>query len=1064
MLKEMDTALQDEIQAQSKDKDFKHSAVNGFLQSEQNGHYLYQFTLESPWEPEDGAPLQIEINNFPTIKCSVVASNGITITIATEESLPKEALTKISLINDPTELLKKLREVLKNTNEGNLSLGSKSFGLPKPFSFKRSMRSLSPAISFGEFDPDESQKRAIQMALGSEVSYIIGPPGTGKTSTLAAIAFTHLLEGHTVLITAHTNIAVDNAIMKLADICRQTGHTKELAEGKILRYGIPQLKELREGNKYADVNISQVASRRASNLQEQKRMLETRLKPLITRHDTLIQSERDAKAKWQATYKQYIQQRNEYQRQLSILKESERLRIQPLQIQQHTLNNQITQTRQGVNITQQELTSLTSEKTTLLYGRNSYAAQVEALQSELMVAQQMSGMKRFFKRVNVNKIAQHLSEVSYQLAMADKAVDAMQQRIDALHTNRAMYEHHISQLVTNLQSIEHQMIPSSTIATLQTAIAEYTQVISFGPDGSQQISTASEQKRIQLEREIEQLQQQIASIDEQMKDLEEKFLAEARVVATTLSKTYMDSRLRGRRFDVVIIDEVSMAPLPAVYVVASQADQSVVALGDPHQLSPIVQAKTAAATRWLEKDLFAHNGISFSSAANQGYGNSAVLQAQSRIHPGISIIARKHVYNGGIIDSPRLNQRDVVHISPLPEKPLLLCDTSDANPIATIPEGGSRINIYHALCSIILARQALGSLPRPNASSQSNTERVGIVTPYRKQADLLRRLIKDAGLQCEVRAGTVHKFQGLEFEVVIFDTVETRPLHPIPDFTAGRHGSKAMRLVNVAVTRPKYKLIIVANAQYIYENLHDDDILYQAVQEAHRADVIQSITIIDTFSPSITRNISSTAPNQTLGTLRYELMPLSTAINTVGFQQSIGTTDAKPGELLGTIEDKIAYIAIDTAPTHTKSVLRVESPGLVRELTKTKKDKSKRETHALQKQNNLRYSEQPIRLASSILPPISPCKKCGSSMVARVRKVDGHPFYSCINKYSKGIECESTEQVSEIHLIHIPELTNRLCERCGASIQIIISNNELRTECAASTPCGFAQRIEFYKG
>ena len=85
-------------------------------------------------------------------------------------------------------------------------------------------------------------------------------------------------------------------------------------------------------------------------------------------------------------------------------------------------------------------------------------------------------------------------------------------------------------------------------------------------------------------------------------------------------------------------------------------------------------------------------------------------------------------------------------------------------------------------------------------------------------------------------------------------------------------------------------------------------------------------------------------------------------------------------------------------------------------------------------------------------------------MVARVRKVDGHPFYSCINKYSKGIECESTEQVSEIHLIHIPELTNRLCERCGASIQIIISNNELRTECAASTPCGFAQRIEFYKG
>ena len=53
-------------------------------------------------------------------------------------------------------------------------------------------------------------------ALGNEVSYIIGPPGTGKTETLAAIAYALVQAGRSVLIAAHTNIAVDNAILKLA--------------------------------------------------------------------------------------------------------------------------------------------------------------------------------------------------------------------------------------------------------------------------------------------------------------------------------------------------------------------------------------------------------------------------------------------------------------------------------------------------------------------------------------------------------------------------------------------------------------------------------------------------------------------------------------------------------------------------------------------------------------------------------------------------------------------------------------------------------------------------------
>src|SRR5438045_5200622 len=91
-------------------------------------------------------------------------------------------------------------------------------------------------------------------------------------------------------------------------------------------------------------------------------------------------------------------------------------------------------------------------------------------------------------------------------------------------------------------------------------------------------------------------------------------------------------------------------------------------------------------------------------------------------------------------------------VEPLPELPVLLCDTSDASPIATAPEGKSRINAYHALCSIELARQALATLPERQL--RKGEFRIVLITPYRKQAQLLSQLVKEAGLTVVIRAGT----------------------------------------------------------------------------------------------------------------------------------------------------------------------------------------------------------------------------------------------------------------------------------------------------------------------
>ena len=63
-----------------------------------------------------------------------------------------------------------------------------------------------------------SQRAAIEFALSAEdVAIIHGPPGTGKTTSVAAFIRQAVLRGEKVLACAPSNTAVDNLLERLAD-------------------------------------------------------------------------------------------------------------------------------------------------------------------------------------------------------------------------------------------------------------------------------------------------------------------------------------------------------------------------------------------------------------------------------------------------------------------------------------------------------------------------------------------------------------------------------------------------------------------------------------------------------------------------------------------------------------------------------------------------------------------------------------------------------------------------------------------------------------------------------
>lgn len=81
----------------------------------------------------------------------------------------------------------------------------------------------------------KAQKNAMQNGKLQKLSVIIGPPGTGKTYTIAALAAQQMLNGKSVLIASRTDTAVDVIEKKIADLLQEKHLTVRAGRKQYLR-------------------------------------------------------------------------------------------------------------------------------------------------------------------------------------------------------------------------------------------------------------------------------------------------------------------------------------------------------------------------------------------------------------------------------------------------------------------------------------------------------------------------------------------------------------------------------------------------------------------------------------------------------------------------------------------------------------------------------------------------------------------------------------------------------------------------------------------------------------
>ena len=261
----------------------------------------------------------------------------------------------------------------------------------------------------------------------------------------------------------------------------------------------------------------------------------------------------------------------------------------------------------------------------------------------------------------------------------------------------------------------------------------------------------AKQQRDELVAEIRETEAEITA-------LRKTVLRDARIVGATCTRAYLTAEIG--QFDLVLVDEASMVSRPEVWFSAGLASERVVISGDFRQIPSIVTTDQEAIYQELGLDSFTATERTKTDAPGL-----AMLTTQFRMHPEICELISGPMYEGELRTSPA-RKKVPGRLPPNPfEKPLTIIDTSDLGPVES-SDKGSRLNKLHAL----LVRNFVRHL-RLNGVVEANHD-LGICTPYSAQARHIQKLLKEDSLDKLVQCGTVHRFQGDERRIVLFEIPE----------------------------------------------------------------------------------------------------------------------------------------------------------------------------------------------------------------------------------------------------------------------------------------------------
>ena len=430
----------------------------------------------------------------------------------------------------------------------------------------------------------DEQSCAIQSLLSKPVGYVWGPPGTGKTRHVLAETVASLIgAGKRVLVTAPTNLAVDNALDAILRLSCVPDH-------QILRLGIPS----------PDFSLDWPECCEEKALQGKLNELEAHALLIAKRMDSRRRSEE---------LDRLIREQKEIVDTFSKLESELDEAFLEMNRQISEVDNRLSDAIDGCHRIQQEIgekrTTLTSLKLDDL--RNGVAA-LEVDQMTLVAERQtlekelrnIGWLTRMFTRKR-GDLERRRNEIDSRIAEVEGTLKSQRQRSEILGIQAAKLQAEIAMLepdalsfLTARQESEltqnqlatglHQLIGRQNLARteldeaggkLKQMLREQDELMSFGelPD----------------ESAIESLGAELIVVRAKMTKITQD-LSQKLVLGMTLDGFIGLTMNQAFHFDHIVVDEAGYAPLAKILPLLIQGCP-ISLLGDHRQLPPIYEGK-----------------------------------------------------------------------------------------------------------------------------------------------------------------------------------------------------------------------------------------------------------------------------------------------------------------------------------------------------------------------------------------------------------------------------------------------------------------------------------------
>lgn len=292
-----------------------------------------------------------------------------------------------------------------------------------------------------------------------------------------------------------------------------------------------------------------------------------------------------------------------------------------------------------------------------------------------------------------------------------------------------------------------------------------------------------------------------------------QLFGEAKVIASTLTGS-ASHLLSGQKFGTLFIDEAAQALEAACWIAIRRASRVVLA-GDHCQLPPTVKSiaalKGGLGTTLMERIVVRKPSV------------VTLLTVQYRMNEQIMRFSSNWFYDGRVESAPEVKYRGILDY----DNPITWIDTSDTDAKEEfVGESFGRINKIEAELTLEALKNYFIKIGRQRIADEHID--VGVISPYRAQVQLLRRMVRKAEFFKPYRGcitvNTVDGFQGQERDIIVISLVRSND--------DGQIGFLSdLRRMNVAITRARMKLIIVGSVQTMTRHAFYKE-LYGYVQES----------------------------------------------------------------------------------------------------------------------------------------------------------------------------------------------------------------------------------------